>query len=142
MRDLKPTQAIGSEALNNARLNSMLETLQQQREALANEVVKVRSELAMCELKLESEIQVSRSMQVSLAAARQTLDDVQQTLEVTSRTSAERWDRVIQLEADLQRASAVQTSVTAVVALSTSQVPELTAISGICCPLGNEPSLN
>ncbi len=68
--DLQTTQEFNAEQLNTIRLRSMIDNLQAQRENALNEVINARAEVAMMQAKLASEIQVSRSMQASVAAER------------------------------------------------------------------------
>jgi chromosome segregation ATPase len=89
---------LSTEALNTARLSSMLKTLQGQREDNANETVKARSELAICEVRLESLAQTVKTQFATISQLRLELEAVRSQLQATLTSLAEQTAKCVALE--------------------------------------------
>ncbi len=78
--DLQTTQTLDPTVQTSHHANTMLATLQRQRDNLANEVVKAEADSALVQLSLASEIQVSRAAQAHLALEQKKNADLMDTI--------------------------------------------------------------
>lgn len=119
---LTTTQPVDQTALNNLRVQTIVDSLQEQRNQLSNEVVSLKADVAIANGKLVLEIQTSRQQQVTMALDAAKIKELQEqlsTLELAYKLQTELFDNATAQLSQLQVTSG----------LSTSEIPALHADS-------------